>query len=67
MEIRGLSQRQREIGDILWQCRSLEQVKACITLWGVDAIIMRDMIIAHHLDEVNETKLAMEVLDKYLR
>lgn len=67
MIIRGFTQRQRDMADIMWSCRTQEQVNACITLWGAEAIVVRDMIIATSLDEVEETGLAMKVLDKYLK
>ena len=63
--ITGLNARQVQMADILWNCKTSEQVQACITLWGTDAIIVRDMLIAGALDETDRVETAKEYLARF--
>ena len=51
VEVVGFSPRQREIANLIWEAKTKEEVQACITLFGTDAIIARDMLTAAVLDQ----------------
>ena len=65
ISVTGLTTVQARIADLLWGCETTQQVDAVILLFGVDAIVVRDMIVAAQLDEIAETRLASQVLDKF--
>ena len=65
IELKGLTTRQVQMADILWNCKTSEQVEACITLWGTDAIIVRDLLIAVTLDETDRVDVANEYLARF--
>jgi hypothetical protein len=65
INVKGFNTVQSSIADLLWQCETAQQVDAVILLFGTDAVIVRDMIIAAQLDEVVETHLAGRVLDRF--
>jgi hypothetical protein len=58
----GLSDRQKTCAELLWQCQTKQQVDTIVQLFGVDAIIMRELIVASTLDEIDDTEVAMLVL-----
>jgi hypothetical protein len=65
INVKGFNKVQSAIADLLWKCETTQQVDAVILLFGTDAVIVRDMIIAAQLDEVVETRLAGRVLDQF--
>jgi hypothetical protein len=65
INIDGFTFVQARIADLLWKCETTQQVDAVILLFGSDAVVVRDMIIAAQLDEVQETRLAGRVLDQF--
>ena len=58
----GLTDRQRQCADLLWQSQTKRQVDVIVELFGVDAIIVRDLIVASTLDEIDDTEVAMVFL-----
>ena len=58
----GLTKRQRHCADLLWQCQTDSQVTSLVELFGVDAIIVRELIVAATLDELDDTAVANVVL-----
>lgn len=65
INIDGFTFVQVHIADLLWKCETTQQVDAAILLFGSDAVVVRDMIIAAQLDEVQETRLAERVLNQF--
>ena len=69
IHIEGLTQRQLIIADVLWSMDSQEQVESFIKSLSGDAqkeaVTIMTLIIWAALDEVQETNLAEEVLEKY--
>ena len=58
----GLTDRQRQCADLLWQCQTKQQVDTIVELFGVDAVIVRELIVAATLDEIDDTAVAKVVL-----
>lgn len=64
MELILKNKHQHMIADLLWDATSLEQVDAIINTFGQDAIMVRHLMIAAYLDEINTTDLAEEVINR---
>jgi hypothetical protein len=62
MEITLKTKQQFVIADLLWVAQSEEEVAAIIKVFGSDAILVRELMIAAAMDEVQETHLAERVL-----
>lgn len=58
----GLSHKQKHCAELLWQCQTEDQVSSIVRLYGVDAIIVRELIVAATLDEIDDTCVAEVVL-----
>jgi len=67
IELHGLSRRQRILADTLWnKCQSQKDVDAVLALFGVDARIVYEMMIAHTMDQYMNTDEPAEVLSSYM-
>ena len=64
--LEGLSQQQVQIAEMLWKCRSLEDVNRLVRnmppSYRQDAVLVKELLIAAGLDEVQETELAERAL-----
>jgi hypothetical protein len=64
--LEGLSQQQVQIAEMLWKCRSLEDVDRLVRnmppAYRQDAVLVKELLIAAGLDEVQETDLADRAL-----
>jgi len=64
--LEGLSQQQMQIAEMLWKCRSLEDVDRLVRnmppTYRQDAVLVKELLIAAGLDEVQETDLADRAL-----
>jgi len=66
IEIEGLTRKQRIIADTLWnKCQTQGDVDAVLALFGVDARIVYEMMIAHTMDQDQGTDEAAEVLSRF--
>lgn len=65
MKIHGLSRRQRQIADLLWVAQTEDELKVIFRLYGNEARVVQNMMIARGLDDVNDVELANSVLDKF--
>lgn len=65
IKIEGLTEYQVKLANILWQCESNVQVAAVIALFGKEARVVRDLMIAATLDTLTETDVAKQVLDQF--
>lgn len=52
IEIENLSKRQRELADMLWNCDTHDEMQGIVDKYGVQAMIVRDMIIAAVYDKI---------------
>lgn len=65
IELHGLTRRQCILADTLWnKCQTQGDVDAVLGLFGVDARIVYEMMIAHSMDQYMETDEARELLDR---
>jgi hypothetical protein len=64
--LEGLSQQQVQIAEMLWKCNSLEDVDRLVRnmppTYRQDAVVVKELLIAAGLDEVQETELADRAL-----
>lgn len=64
--LKGLTKQQTQIADMLWNCHSLEAVDRLVRnmpeSYRKDAVILKELLIAAGLDEVQETELAERAL-----
>lgn len=64
--LEGLSQQQIQIAEMLWKCNSLEDVDRLVRnmppSYRQDAVLVKELLIAAGLDDVQETELAERAL-----
>ena len=64
--LEGLSQQQVQIAEMLWKCNSLEDVDRLVRnmppTYRQDAVLVKELLIAAGLDDVQETELAERAL-----
>ena len=64
--LEGLTQQQMQIAEMLWKCNSLEDVDRLVRnmppTYRQDAVLVKELLIAAGLDEVQETDLADRAL-----
>lgn len=65
MELKLQNAAQVKIADLLWVAQSQEEVNAILRVFGHDARVVHAMMIAATFDEVDNTDLASQVLDKF--
>lgn len=62
MEIQFKTHEQTRIAELLWNCETEREVNVVLRAFGIDAYIVREMMVAATYDEVEETTLAERVL-----
>jgi hypothetical protein len=64
--LEGLSQQQVQIAEMLWKCNSLGDVDRLVRnmppTYRQDAVLVKELLIAAGLDDVQETDLAERAL-----
>jgi hypothetical protein len=64
--LEGLSQQQVQIAEMLWKCNSLGDVDRLVRnmppTYRQDAVLVKELLIAAGLDDVQETDLAKRAL-----
>jgi len=66
IELHGLTRKQRILADTLWnKCQSQKDVDTVLAMFGVDARIVYEMMIAHTMDQYMNTDEATEVLSRF--
>lgn len=64
--IEGLSRRQRIIADTLWnKCRTEADVQTVLAMFGHDARVVYEMIMAATMDQYMETQDAEQILAQF--
>lgn len=53
------------IADLLWACQTKEEVDAILSVWGKEAIVVKEMMIAAAMDTVMDTNIAEIILEPY--
>lgn len=65
IEIQGLTRRQRILADTLWnKCQTQKDVDTVLSMFGVDARIVYEMMIAHTMDQYQGVDEAALLLDR---
>ena len=64
MELQLANKLQHHIADLMWKAKDREQVKDIIKVYGNDAIIVLEMMMAAYFDEVDATDLATPILER---
>lgn len=64
MEIKFENSLQSHIADLMWDAKDLEMVKKIIAVYGKDAEVVYNMLLAEAFDSFNETDLAEKVIQK---
>lgn len=67
MELALRTPEQRMIADLLWACRTREEVAVVVKVFGDEAMLVRDLMIAATFDDVEDTRLAERVLVDIMR
>ena len=62
MELKLQNKTQVAIADLLWVAQTQEEVAVILKVFGHDARVVYDMMLAASFDEVEETHLAERVL-----
>jgi hypothetical protein len=65
MDIEFKTAEQRRIADLLWACQSQEEVNVVLRAFGLQAYIVKEMIIAATYDNVDDVALAQHCLKPY--
>ena len=65
MELQLSNQLQHHIADLLWEAKDGNEVTEILFTYGKDAMVVYEMMIAAHFDNIMETDLAMELLSKF--
>jgi hypothetical protein len=67
MELRLQNKHQVKIADLLWEAQDQASVNLILKTFGHDARVVYDMMIASTMDEVDDTDLAKQVLNKIFK
>lgn len=66
IRLEGLTHKQKILADTFWnKCQSQADVDAVIQLFGHDARVVYEMIIAHTMDQYQGVEEAQDLLDKF--
>ncbi len=65
MKLQLKTKLQHDIADLLWAAKDLDQVNRIVVQFGPDAVMIRDMMLAHELDQYTEVDEAQEVLNQF--
>jgi hypothetical protein len=55
---------QHHIADQLWEAKDRGTVKKILNFYGIDAVIVLNMMLAEYYDNVDATDLAEEVISR---
>lgn len=62
MELTLANAKQHKIADLLWIAVDEQEVAEIIRQYGHDAVVVRELMIAAAMDEIDDTELAAEFL-----
>lgn len=62
MELVLQTPQQHAIADLLWAAQTEEEVAEIVGTYGRVAVVVRELMIAAAMDEINDTELAAEIL-----
>lgn len=64
MQIKFANSLQSHIADLMWDAKDLEMVKKIIAVYGKEAEVVYNMLLAEAFDSFNETDLAEKVIER---
>ena len=65
MELQLQNAEQRKIADLLWVAETEREVRAILNTFGHDARVVYELMVAATFDQVTDTDLAEQALDKF--
>jgi hypothetical protein len=65
MDIQFRTAEQARIADLLWACQSQQEVNVVLRAFGLQAYIVKEMIIAASFDDVVDVAEAQQALQPY--
>lgn len=65
MEIQFRTDEQKRIADLLWSCQTTQEVNVVLRAFGIEAYIVREMMIAASFDDVEDVAFAQQVLKPF--
>jgi hypothetical protein len=69
IRIEGLNTRQLELLDMMWELESKEELNEWISTLEYDEVrevlVLKELLLAHCFDEVNDTEIAKDYLKKF--
>lgn len=60
-----MTELQMRIVDLLWSCQSQEEVNVVLRVFGIDAYIVKEMMLAEVYDDIDDIELAQHYLKPY--
>ncbi len=64
MELQLANELQHKIADQLWDAKDYDRVRSIVAWYGVDGVIVFNMMMAAYFDNVDSTDLAEEVINR---
>lgn len=64
IEIQFATAKQVEIAEALWEAETTQEVDSLLVEYGREGYVVRDMILAAKIDEVQDTDLAEQVIER---
>ena len=61
-----MTELQKRIVDLLWSCQSQEEVNVVLRVFGIDAYIVKEMMLAEVYDDIDDVELAQHYLKPFL-
>ena len=65
MEIQFKTTEQKRIADLLWSCQSQAEVNVVLRIYGLQAYVVKEMMIAATYDDIEDVALAQQVLKPF--
>lgn len=63
MEIKFYNSKQIMIADMMWEAKDMGRVGYLLNMYGTDAYVVYNMLLAHYFDEVMDTDLAKNLIN----
>ena len=67
MELKLQNQKQVEIANILWEAEDQASVDLVLKTFGHDAHVVHNMMVAASMDQVTDTSMAEQALEKIFK
>ncbi len=61
-----MTDEQKRIADLLWTCQSQEEVNVVLRVFGIEAYIVKEMILAEVYDDIDDVEIAQHYLKPFM-